>query len=115
MYFVPAESFRLSLAALTDVYSVLSRLSKSVQDVQKLPWERHESLDSAASTMGAMVRGLAEKAVQPAPARRTLQLDSAEIQRQLESTEKELAELWPRLDKLLQCTHRFRNRFVHTG
>ena len=100
---ISAESFRIRLAALIDIYSVLSQVSKGVQDTQKLPWERQQSVTSAVSSMEEMARGLSDKVAASSSARRQPQLDSAGIQRQLEETSSaEFAELWPKLDNLLE-------------
>ena len=94
---VSASVFRLRLAALQDIYALLSRLSKNVQDVQKLPWERQQTLTEAAKVLIQMARALSEKTAKPGPARQGQQLDVAGIRHQLEEERVDFGEVWPNL------------------
>lgn len=76
-----------------------------MQDVQKLPWERQQTLETTADTLRQMACGLPKPAPAPGAAQRRVQqqLDTAGIRRELEeSTDQEFDELWPSLSKIIE-------------
>lgn len=85
---------RLRVAALLDIYAVLSDLSKGLQNIQKLPWERQEQLKVSVDQLKQMKQSLPKCSL---PGSKQLR-DPAEIRRALEDcTPEEFAESWPNL------------------
>lgn len=89
------QSFRVRVAALLDLYTVLGRTSRCLQDLQQLPWERQEHTKKLLEELDSMTHALPS----PAPAAsRTAPLDSAGILSELQRADpEEMAERWPSL------------------
>lgn len=95
MYFTDAV-FRARLAALTDLYMVLAHASKSLQNLQLLPWERKGAYQQMVNNLRL------KRACLPAPERRdgTIRLEGHAILDALdEGDPEEMASRWPNLSK----------------
>ena len=91
------RTFRVRTAALLDLYEVLGRTSRCLQDLQQLPWERQERVRALLEELRVMTDALTPSA----PASSRARLDSSAIWRELQRRDdpEEMAEHWPTLAK----------------
>ena len=93
----PDKTFRVRVAALKDIYAVLGRASRSLQNLQLLPWERQSSVKDMIGELNAMsgtLRGVFRG--------RAALTSSEAIRRELENVgdPEDLPTRWPELAKL---------------
>ncbi|XP_043231410.1 uncharacterized protein LOC122386354 isoform X2 [Amphibalanus amphitrite] len=88
-------SFRARLLALLDLYSVMSRTSKSLQNLQLLPWQRQNTYEEMVNDLGEKRKKLGFFQQRGSAAMSALQ-----IQEMLqEGDDDDMAAFWPNLSK----------------
>ena len=90
-------TFRRRVAALLDLYNVVGGLSKDLQNLQKLPWERQQHYEDTVKQLEQMAGTLTASA---STRRGSAVLSSADIANMLrEEDPAELETRWPNLMK----------------